>query len=712
MRIHSSFLLSACAALLLACPQTTPDPEPGPLPVDEDGDGADADVDCDDADPNNFPGNEEVCDGADNDCDEALGPDEIDDDVDGVTECDGDCDDASDAVYPGNVEICDTLDNDCDPATDETVDGDTDGFTICDGDCDDASVARTPGLEEACDGVDNDCDEATGFVAVDTYESAGGFAEVRAADATDGMLRGNVFMVAEDVLLHGFEVRLTGGITHTAVVYSRADFEDPFELVAEAPFTDVGPAIDWRAATGLDVVLEAEKQWLIGVVSHGGVMEYGIRLEGDHPGWGHYAGERGLNAAGQTPPVAFAPDWASASVLDLRTSTAGADEADADDDGFVACDDDCDDTSADALPGGTEVSCDLLDNDCDPTTVDCEGGLVITEVFNNAFGDDEDREWFEVLNATEADLDLRGFVVRDEGDESFLVHQTTIVPAGERAVFSQSADFAANGGIIPDFEYYFLDLSNGEDELLLVSPLGEVVDAVRWDTAADFPGQEGASLSLDPTLTDAASNDAASSWCVAVSGPYGLGDEAGTPGEDNGSCDVAASPALVGDLIVTEVMQNPEYVTDAHGEWFEVLNRGPMALDLRGFTFTDDGDDAFTVTGPLLVQPGERLVFADNRDTDVNGGVDIDYRYGGNMTLGNGHDAIVIEAPGGLSLIDRLAWDDGATYPDPAGASMSLDPDFETLDGNDDGLNWCEATNDRGALDPATPGEPNDQCVF
>ena len=25
--------------------------------------------DCDDGDPNNYPGNEEVCDGADNDCD-------------------------------------------------------------------------------------------------------------------------------------------------------------------------------------------------------------------------------------------------------------------------------------------------------------------------------------------------------------------------------------------------------------------------------------------------------------------------------------------------------------------------------------------------------------------------------------------------------------------------------------------------------------------
>ena len=37
--------------------------------VDADGDGVDAMDDCDDNDPNNFPGNTETCDDADNDCD-------------------------------------------------------------------------------------------------------------------------------------------------------------------------------------------------------------------------------------------------------------------------------------------------------------------------------------------------------------------------------------------------------------------------------------------------------------------------------------------------------------------------------------------------------------------------------------------------------------------------------------------------------------------
>ena len=98
--------------------------------------------DCDDADLNNYPGNAEVCDSQDNDCDTLV--DDADPDVtDQATwyaDADGDghgdassstlaceqrpahvgssddCDDADLNNYPGNAEVCDGQDNDCDTA--------------------------------------------------------------------------------------------------------------------------------------------------------------------------------------------------------------------------------------------------------------------------------------------------------------------------------------------------------------------------------------------------------------------------------------------------------------------------------------------------------------------------------------------------------------------------------------------------------------------
>ena len=59
----------------------------GSGPVDGDGDGSPADVDCDDGDPDVFPGNVEVCDGKDNDCDSVPdnGGDALCDDGDACT---------------------------------------------------------------------------------------------------------------------------------------------------------------------------------------------------------------------------------------------------------------------------------------------------------------------------------------------------------------------------------------------------------------------------------------------------------------------------------------------------------------------------------------------------------------------------------------------------------------------------------------------------
>ena len=177
--------------------------------------------DCDDDESNNFPGNAEVCDGADNDCDQAV--DDDDDDLDDVSalmyyydndadgfgdENDGgayfcsdpgagystdasDCDDNDDAVNPAAIEICDGINNDCEQGKDDN-DPDVQGTTIwykdadedtygdpeetrdkCNApsgyvansmDCDDSDANINPSTPEIWyDGVDQNCDGWSDF---------------------------------------------------------------------------------------------------------------------------------------------------------------------------------------------------------------------------------------------------------------------------------------------------------------------------------------------------------------------------------------------------------------------------------------------------------------------------------------------------------------------------------------------------------------------
>jgi len=109
------------------------------------------------------------------DTDATLNP--ADRDGDGVTSCDGDCDDDDGATYPGADEVCDGADNDCDGSAPGEEDADGDGYLVCDGDCDDDDPDVTPNDEDGdgASGCDDppDCDDTDPGMNLDDHDGDG-----------------------------------------------------------------------------------------------------------------------------------------------------------------------------------------------------------------------------------------------------------------------------------------------------------------------------------------------------------------------------------------------------------------------------------------------------------------------------------------------------------------------------------------------------------
>ncbi|MEM7575658.1 MAG: lamin tail domain-containing protein, partial [Bacteroidota bacterium] len=168
------------------------------------------------------------------------------------------------------------------------------------------------------------------------------------------------------------------------------------------------------------------------------------------------------------------------------------------------------------------------------------------------------------------------------------------------------------------------------------------------------------------------------------------------------SCPPCPEP---GDLIITEILQDPDAVGDNEGEWFEVYNAAAVQFNLKNLLIQDNGIDAHTIAVDLLINPGEYLVLGRNSNDGVNGGVTVDYEYGTDLALANGEDELVLICQG--TEIERVEWDGGTNWPDPTGASMQLG---NLTNDNNDGANWCPSTSAFGDGDLGTPGAANGSC--
>ena len=356
------------------------------------------------------------------------------------------------------------------------------------------------------------------------------------------------------------------------------------------------------------------------------------------------------------------------------------------------------------------------------------GDLVFTEWMASPTTPQADREYIEAWAKTEFDLNGVSLLI---GSTRTNINSPTCLPvlANSYLLFGNNDDPLLNGGL-PPLVASFTSSLTGTSVFSLLGSDGGVFDTIT--SSGQFAG---ASTQIAPGFEDPAQNDVLANRCRSPNrwSPDGGGDF-GSPGTANPPCPVDAGPPdpslcldtttatmrpirvpADGTLVITEWMPNPAVVSDAAGEYLEVLTKSDA--DLNGLML-EVGTTPTTLASAncMPVTANSYLVFGVNANPALNGNLPpLTSVFSGSLNNttqtvtilgadGGTYDAITYTGAGGTA-----AW--------PAGASMQVKPGFENPTDNDVTANLCVAgplaqygavapdgglTGDRG-----TPGLPN-----
>ncbi|GIV76227.1 MAG: hypothetical protein KatS3mg050_0621 [Litorilinea sp.] len=349
---------------------------------------------------------------------------------------------------------------------------------------------------------------------------------------------------------------------------------------------------------------------------------------------------------------------------------------------------------------------------------------------------DAQGEWIELVNLEDVPVNLRDWILADLDRDRHPIATELWIPPGGYLVLARNSDPGANGGVQAQYQYTGLDLANGEDELLLISPDGVEVDRVLWGRERGLPTTPGASLER----VDWYSGDA---WQTAT-GPWpGSAGDWGSPGQpyvpapptptatpippapsDEPPPTSIPTPAPVSTstltpvsptpvptptptvpvappprLRISEFLADPKAVADAQGEWIELVNLEDVPVNLQDWILADLDRDWHPIATELWIPPGGYLVLARNSDPGANGGVQAQYQYTG-LDLANGEDELLLISPDGVE-VDRVLWGRERPVQVVQGASLErTDWDSQTAWAVAE-VPWPGSLGDRGS-----PGQP------
>ncbi|HET8937115.1 MAG TPA: lamin tail domain-containing protein [Polyangiales bacterium] len=160
------------------------------------------------------------------------------------------------------------------------------------------------------------------------------------------------------------------------------------------------------------------------------------------------------------------------------------------------------------------------------------------------------------------------------------------------------------------------------------------------------------------------------------------------------------APGRVGDVIITELMIDPQALPDADGEWIELFNTTDTELELRECQLDDGGKSPHPLSAALRIAKAAYFTVARSAAPGFKPDATL------SVSLTNSADSVALVCHG--IEIDRVNYDRAAEFVLKPGVSLSLDPSM--LDNNDRASSWC-AGRDAYNTDLGSPGRENPSCA-
>ncbi len=251
-------------------------------------------------------------------------------------------------------------------------------------------------------------------------------------------------------------------------------------------------------------------------------------------------------------------------------------------------------------------------------------GIIFNEVFPSPEGFDSQKEWIELYNSGDKQIDISGWYMIDEIGQpnSYIFPEKTIMDSHSHLVLSRT-----DTKIV---------LNNDEDRINLLWPNGTIADAINYSNAVKGQSynRAGGGWAWSASLTPGSNN-------IIIPCPEVGSNKKLLLKDPEVKIQKGFDPAVSHDKVsINEFLPSPEG-PDAEGEWVELYNSGEEKISLSGWSIQD------------IYGKTKKYIFPENTFIE-SGGYLVISRSASKITLNNDEEGISLYNP--LGEIDSIIY--------------------------------------------------------